>query len=223
MTSPEHVVVEVDIKSNAYKQKIQQEFIQVFKDFSDVVNDNVLIIGEKYLHKYEKKHNKIEAERLEFSKKGGGDCEKKPEKKKVIFQDPPWLQHEEYRYMIKKIEDTQKKLNMYLNVLDYFYLDHKKWYDRISTLIIFISSGMSFFEAISMSFEFGRYSKIGTVFISTSVAALTSFLKFKNYKEKAEEVVRIKEKVFASQSKIFLFEKDLKSKLYLYNQNEPPE
>ena len=82
---------------------------------------------------------------------------------------------------------------------------------------------MSFFEAISMSFEFGRYSKIGTVFISTSVAALTSFLKFKNYKEKAEEVVRIKEKVFASQSKIFLFEKDLKSKLYLYNQNEPPE
>ena len=97
MTSPEHVVVEVDIKSNAYKQKIQKEFIQVFKDFSDVVNDNVLIIGEKYLHKYEKKHNKIEAERLEFSKKSG-DCEKKPEKKKVLFQDPPWLQHEEYRY-----------------------------------------------------------------------------------------------------------------------------
>ena len=134
----------------------------------------------------------------------------KQEKKKTE-PDPPWKQYDEYKYIITKIEDIQATLCNHLRILDYYYIHHKWWYDFISTIIIFISSGMSFFEAVSMSFNFGRYQKVGTVCISTSIAALTSFLKFKNYKEKSEEVVRIKEKVLSSQSKLFLFEKDLKN------------
>lgn len=210
----EHVVI--NIHSEEFKQKTQEEFIKVFKDFSDVINDNVLIIGEKFLYKYKKTHNEYVKK---LNRENKDECGKFVNAKE---KDPPWKQYDEFNYMVSKIERLQKQLEEHLRVLDYYYIHHKWWYDRISTVIILISSGMSFFEAVSMSFNFGRYQKVGTVFISTSIAALTSILKFKNYKEKAEEIVRIKEKVLASQSKLYLFEKDLKSKLYLYNKDEEP-
>lgn len=206
----------IDIHSEEFKQKVQEDFIKVFKDFSDVINDNVLIISEKFLYKYRKTHNEYIKKINEENKNNHGKLVNAEEK------DPPWKQYDEYNYMVSKIERLQKQLEEHVRVLDYYYIHHKWWYDSISTVIILISSGMSFFEAISMSFNFGRYQKLGTVFISTSIAALTSILKFKNYKEKAEEIVRIKEKVLASQSKLYLFEKDLKSKLYLYNKYEEP-
>lgn len=213
MMENDHIVI--DIHSYNFKQKVQEDFVKVFKDFSDVINDNVLIIGEKFLYKYKKTHNDYISK---LNRQKNVDI-------KIVNateQDPPWKQHEEFRYMVNKVESIQTQLEEHLRVLDYYYIHHKWWYDVISTVIIFISSGMSFFEAVSMSFNFGRYQKVGTVFISTSIAALTSILKFKNYKEKAEEIVRIKEKVLASQSKLYLFEKDLKSKLYLYKSNDEP-
>ena len=207
-----HVVI--NIHSEEFKQKTQEEFIKVFKEFSDVVNDNVLIIGEEFLYKYKKAHNdyiiKLNKENKEFQFVNANE------------QDPPWIQHDDFKYIVSKIEYVQTHLDEYIRVLDFYYIHHKWWFDKISTVIIIISSCMSFFEAVSMSFNFGRYQKIGTVFISTSIASLTSILKFRNYKEKAEEIVRIKEKVLSSQSKLYLFEKDLKSKLYLYKKNEEP-
>ena len=53
---PDHTVI--DINSDSYKQQVQKDFIKVFKDFSEVVNDNVLIIAEKYIYKYQKSHEK---------------------------------------------------------------------------------------------------------------------------------------------------------------------
>ena len=209
-------VEEHDVYSNVYKKKVQKQFIEVFKQFSEVINDNVLIISEKYIYEYQKNHKKFECKLNKKQITTSQDISTE--------QDPPWIQHDEYKYMIKKINDTQTQLNSYSHILDYYYIHHKWWYDRISMVIIIISSGLSFFQTLSITYNFGKIEKVGSVFISTSIAALTAILKFKNYKEKAEEVVRIKEKVLSSQSKLYLFEKDLKSKLYLYNNNdEPPE
>jgi len=211
----DHNHIIIDIHSNEFKRQTQENFIKVFRDFSDVINDNVLIIGEKFLYEYKKTHS-------EYINKLNKKEKKDFKEVNAIEKDPPWKQYDEFNYMVCKIERVQFHLDEYLRVLDYYYIHHKRWYDNISTILIFISSCMSFFEAVSMSFDFGRYQKIGTVFISTSIAALTSILKFKNYKEKAEEIVRVKEKVLASQSKLYLFEKDLKSKLYLYKKDEEP-
>lgn len=208
--SDQHVAI--DIYSLEYKQKVQSDFIHVFEEFSKVINDNVLIIGEEYLYEYEKKHMNIESKR----KRRTPDT---PTRDVATQPDPPWVQHGEYAYIVTKIEDVQKRLVAYIRALDYYYIGHKWLYDIISVCIIMISSSMTFFEAMSMSFEFGRYQKLITVMLSSSIAALTSFLKFKNYKEKAEEIVRIKEKVLSSQSKLYLFEKDLKSKLHLYKKS----
>ena len=213
--APDHIMV--DIYSMCYKRKVQEDFIKVFEEFSKVINDNVLIIGEEYLYDYEKKHMKIQSKRDTFSPK---KTDREPTKTVATRPDPPWIQHGEYAYIVTKIEDVQKRLVTYIRALDYYYISHKWLYDMISVCIIMISSGMTFFEALSISYNFGRFQKLITVMMSSGIAALTAFLKFKNYKEKAEEIVRIKEKVLSSQSKLFLFEKDLKSKLYLYHSDD---
>jgi len=200
-----------------YKRKVQEDFIKVFEEFSKVINDNVLIIGEEYIYDYEKKHMKIQSKLNTITPKV---LEQAPAKSVATRPDPPWVQHGEYAYVVTKIEDIQKRLVSYIRALDYYYISHKWLYDMISVGIIMISSSMTFFEALTISYNFGRFQKLVTIAMSSGIAALTAFLKFKNYKEKAEEIVRIKEKVLSSQSKLFLFEKDLKSKLYLYQSGE---
>ena len=92
-------IEECDVYSNKYKKKVQKQFIDVFKEFSDVINDNVLIISEQYIYEYQKNHKKYESKLNEQKLTNTCDTSKEV--------DPPWIQHEEYKYMIKKINDTQ--------------------------------------------------------------------------------------------------------------------
>ena len=58
-------------------------------------------------------------------------------------------------------------------------------------------------------------STIVSLVVSTSIAVMTSVLKFKNYKEKLEELVKMREKIHNCQAKLFTFDKELKTTIFL--------
>ena len=66
-------------------------------------------------------------------------------------------------------------------------------------------------------YETEVYSTITILVMSTSIAIMTSVLKFKNIKGTLEDIVKTKEKVHGCQAKIYTFDKDIKSYIFLSN------
>jgi hypothetical protein len=188
------------------KKLIQEKFLDIIKYYNDVVMTNTMVFSEDELLEYQKKIFKIEEIRKNFTK-----------------NDEPSIIHvdgEFFKYIIKKVESIQQTLGTYNKQLSYFYNRHKVTYDTMSILIIVMSSSLSLIEGITLCFsEENVASTIVSLLISTSIAVLTSVLKFKNIKEKLEELVKMKEKIHSCQGKLFTFDKELKTTLFLSGTN----
>lgn len=188
------------------KVRIQEKFLDIIKYYNDVVMTNTMVFSEDELLEYQKKIFKIEEIRKNFTK-----------------NDVPSVIHvdgEFFKYIIKKVESIQHTLGTYNKQLSYFYNRHKVMYDTVSIMIIIMSSSLSLIEGITLCFsEENVASTIVSLIVSTSIAVMTSVLKFKNIKEKLEELVKMKEKIHSCQGKLFTFDKELKTTLFLSANN----
>lgn len=184
------------------KKLIQEKFLDIIKYYNDVVMTNTMVFSEDELLEYQKKIFKIEEVRKNFTKN---------DEPSVIHVDGEF-----FKYIIKKVESIQYTLGTYNKQLSYFYNRHKVTYDTLSIMIIVMSSSLSLIEGITLLFSDDNVaSTIVSLFMSTSIAVLTTVLKFKNIKEKLEELVKMKEKVHSCQGKLFTFDKELKTTLFL--------
>jgi len=135
---------------------------------------------------------------------------------------PPWSTDDFYTYIFRKNKDIQNVLFTYNRKLTYFYLYNKNVYEVCSVVLIVLSSSLALIEGISLCFDPVIETTIVTLTISMSIGVLTSVLKFFNFKNETEDIIKIKEKVNTCSAKIFTFDKKLKTQLYLkYNANPP--
>ena len=188
------------------QKQIQDKFLDIVKYYNDVIMTNTMVFSEEEVLEYQKKIFKIEKERKNYSK-----CEKHT----VIDVEGDF-----FKYVIKKVENLQSTLGSYNKQLSFFYNKYKLIYDWVSIIIIFMSSSLSLVEGITLCFsEKNVASSIVSLVISTSIAVMTSVLKFKNYKEKLEELVKMREKIHNCQAKLFTFDKELKTTIFLSSNN----
>jgi hypothetical protein len=124
----------------------------------------------------------------------------------------------------------QRKLNRLderLRVLQMKYNTYKKWYDRFNIIIIFISSGLSIFEALRSQIvdkikeDSGIYYFFNMVPItmSTTITCTAAIVKFKKYQEKMENMQFTREKVILAISKI----KEIQESLWFNDEKAFPE
>jgi len=124
----------------------------------------------------------------------------------------------------------QRKLNRLderLRVLQMKYNTYKKWYDRFNIIIIFISSGLSIFEALRSQIvdkikeDTGIYYFFNMVPItmSTTITCTAAIVKFKKYQEKMENMQFTREKVILAISKI----KEIQESLWFNDEKAFPE
>lgn len=207
-----------NILSERGKLEIQKRFIDNFKYFSEVVNNNTLIFGEQFILECDQHISDIKTKR-----KGLGDGGAAAEEHRIII-DPPWIQgkNDFYKYIIGKIKELQLTMDTHNKRLSYFYIYYRRVYDGMSISIIALASALSVTEAVSMCFPPVVYTKILTMCMSALITVLTSIIKLKNYKEKTEQIVKIREKVYMCQTNLYIFEKDVKSQLYIEDDNPPP-
>lgn len=200
---PDKLTAQIDVVTMDQKV-IQEKFLEIIKYYNDVVMTNTIVFSEKEVLNYQKKIFKLEQER-----------------KKFVTADSTTsidIDGDFFKYILKKIENIQSTLGAYNKQLSFFYIKYKKRYDWFSILIIILSSSLSLMEGITLCFSNENViSTIISLVTSTSIAVLTSVLKFKNYKEKLEEVVKTKEKIHNCQAKVFTFDKELKTTIFLNN------
>lgn len=177
-----------------YEEEVRSEFLDIIKYYNDVVMTSPVILGHS--KKYELSNRFFKGS--EFKNL---TCDKR---------------NDFFDYIIKKNENVQKNLNEYTKTLVYFYKKYKKYYDNITIFNIILSTSLPLFEMLSLMFvNDTKEINVLCMCISTLLAISTSALKVKNYKEKIEDIVKVKEKVYACQGKIFTFDKKIKSWLCL--------
>jgi hypothetical protein len=194
------------------KKMFQEKFLELVKYYNETVMMNTMVFSEEELLEYQKKIYEIEIIRRTL---------KLPSDSSSVIQ----TDSDFFKYIIKKVKGIQKTLSTYNKQLTYFYNRHRALYDTVSVSIIVLSSSMSMIQSLTLCFP-SKYDTVSTAFtlvISTSIAVLTSVLKFKNIKEKLEELVRMKEKVHNCQAKLFTFDKELKTSLFLCSNNSNNE
>ena len=125
-----------------------------------------------------------------------------------------------YVYICKKAEEMQKSIMEYKDELSFYYSHYKRKYNSCSIIVIVVSSCIPLVEGISLCFEPVVATNIIVLILGTLVSVITSLLKFLNYKNKMEEIVRIREKINTCEAKIFYFDKRLKSKLYMIHNEQ---
>jgi len=183
---------------------IQQKFLEIVKYYNDVVMTNTIVFSEEEILNYQKKIFKLENERNKFMKN---------EPATTMDVDGDF-----FKYILKKNEHIQATLGSYNKQLSFFYIEYKKRYDWFSITIIILSSSLSLVEGITLCFsDANAISTIISLITSTTIAVLTSILKFKNYNQTLEDVVKTKEKIHGCQAKIFTFDKELKTTIFLCN------
>jgi len=111
---------------------------------------------------------------------------------------------------------------VYNEELSFYYVYYKNVYDVCSVLIIVLSSCITLIEGISLCFDPVIYTNITILLLGTTISIITSVLKYFNFKNKTEEIIKLKEKVYNCQTKIFLFDKRVKSELFLNIYSAPP-
>ena len=194
--------------SHVDKRMFQEKFLEVVKYYNESVMMNTMVFSEEELLEYQKKIYEIETIRRTLKLPSDSSS--------IIKTDSDF-----FKYIMKKVEGIQNTLGTYNKQLTYFYNRHRRLYDSVSISIILLSSSMSLIQSLTLCFP-SKYDTISTAFtlvISTSIAVLTSVLKFKNIKEKLEELVKMKEKVHTCQAKLFTFDKELKTTLFLSSIN----
>lgn len=193
----------------------KDRFMDIVRYYNDVVMSNTVIVGESDILEYQKKVYQIDENRKKFLK--------------VAPPSKTNSKSEFYSYILKKNEHLQSDLKDYNKQLTYFYTKNKFIYDTLSILLIILSSCLTLIQGIVLCFhETEVYSTITIFTVSTSIAVITSVMKFKNFKGRLEDIVKEKEKVHGCQAKIYTFDKDLKSTIFLSKdtikeQNVTPE
>ena len=178
---------------------IQKKFLEHVNLFNEVVISNKIIFSINLKKKYLKQ--KI----IQY------DISSKHSKY-------PWESDKFFIYICKKAEEMQNCIMEYKDELSFYYSHYKKKYNSCSIIVIVLSSCIPLVEGVSLCYEPVVATHIIILFLGTLVSVITSLLKFLNYKNKMEEIVRIREKINTCEAKIFYFDKKLKSKLYLiYN------
>lgn len=189
------------------RRLIQEKFLEIIKYYNDVIMTNTMVFSEEELLEYQKKIFEIEKERKKF----------------IIKSDITThlnIEEDFMKYILKKVESIQGTLGTYNKQLSFFYNKYRVTYDSVSIIIIVLSSSLSMIEGITLCFsDSNTISTIISLVVSTTIAVLTSILKFKNIKEKIEEVVKMREKIYNCQAKLYTFDKELKTTIFLSANN----
>ena len=180
---------------------IQKKFLEHVNLFNEIVMSNKIIFSINLKKKY-LKQKIIQTD------------------KSSIIVNYPWEKDIFYVYICKKAEEMQKSIMEYKDELSFYYSHYKRKYNSCSIIVIVVSSCIPLVEGVSLCFEPVVATNIIILFLGTLVSVLTSLLKFLNYKNKMEEIVRIREKINMCEAKIFYFDKRLKSKLYMIHNEE---
>jgi len=187
--------------------QIQKEFMEIVNYFNETIMTNKIIVSSRLQQKFEKLPPPPDP----------------PPTSKTPVSPPPWENDDFYTYIFRKNKDIQNDLFTYNRKLLYFYLYNKKVYEVFSVVLIVLSSSLTLIEGIALCFDPVVHTTIVTLVISMTIGVLTSVLKFFNFKNETEDIIKIKEKVNMCSTKIFTFDKKLKSHLYLkYNDVVPP-
>lgn len=185
---------------------IQTEFMEIVNYFNETIMTNKLIVSSRLQQKFEKLQSPVTL----------------PPSSKTQVSPPPWENDDFYSYIFRKNKDIQNDLFTYNRKLSYFYLYNKKVYEVCSIILIVLSSSLALIEGIALCFDPVVHTTIVTLVISMTIGVLTSVLKFFNFKNETEDIVKIKEKVNTCSAKIYTFDKKLKSQLYLKYNVVPP-
>jgi hypothetical protein len=188
---------------------IQKEFLEIISYFNDVIMTNKIIVSSHLQKKFQEEKNK---ENLDDD--APADT--------TTITPLPWNNDNFYTYIFRKNKDIQNDLRIYNRKLNYFYIYNKRVYEVCSVILIVLSSLLSLVEGIALCFDPVVYTTISTLIMSMMIGILTSVLKFFNFKNETEEIVKIKEKVHICSAKVFTFDKKLKSHLFLKYNTEPP-
>ena len=188
--------------------------MEIIKYYNDVIMTNTLVFSEEEILKAQKMIHGIQCERDRIYNPLKGTTGSFVEAESDFF-----------RYIIKKVESLQNVLEYQHRQLSYFYTKYKREYHNISILVILLSSSMAMVEGISLLFDpNNKISSVVSLGMSTTIAVTTSILKFRNTKERIEEIIKMKEKIQVCQAKLFTFDKEIKTSLFLSpSTNDPPD
>ena len=188
--------------NNNYQKTFQEKFLGIVKYYNEVVMGNGIIFCEHSILQFQIHNDTIDKKRSKF-------MEIKPTSQfvtKTHFD----------KYILAKIEDLQSNLLTYNKQLAFFYKKYRTIYDTLSIIIIVLSSSLAFIEGVSLLLNYqGVFLALLVLVFSTSIAIITSILKFKNLKEKIELIVTTREKVNTCQANLFTFDKEFKTHLFL--------
>lgn len=188
--------------NNNYQKTFREKFLEIVKYYNEVVIGNGIIFCERSILQFQLHNDDINKKRSTFMEiKHASQYETKSHFDK---------------YILTKIEDLQTNLITYNKQLAFFYKKYRSIYDTLSIIIIILSSSLSFIEGISLMLKYqGVYLALLVLVFSSSIAVMTSVLKFKSIKEKIELIVTTREKVNTCQANLFTFDKEFKTHLFL--------
>jgi hypothetical protein len=194
----------VFVNMNVNQVECQTKFMEIIKYYNDVIMTNTPVFSEDEMLKAQKMIHGIELERAQLYNPTKG-CTNSME-----------IESDFFRYIIGKVESLQTMLDYQHKQLSYFYTKYKREYNNVSILVIFLSSSMSLVEGITLIFNpENKISPVITLCMSATIAITTTVLKFRNTKERLEGIVKMKEKIQMCQAKLFTFDKELKTTLFL--------
>lgn len=182
---------------------IKKEFLENVNYFNEIIMSNKIVFSNRLKWMYDK---------------GRENNENKSNHSKPR----PWMNDKFLLYIFQKTDEIQHILIVYNDELSFYYIYYKNIYDICSILLIVLSSCITLIEGISLCFDPVIYTNISILVLGTVISIITSVLKYFNFKNKTEEIIRLKEKVHNCQTKLFLFDKKIKSGLFLNVYNAPP-
>ena len=193
------------VNSNVNQAEYQSRFMDIIKYYNDVIMTNTLVFSEEEVLKAQKLIHDIESKRGKLYNPVVGNSPNS------MVTDSDF-----FRYILTKVEHLQTMLEYQHKQLSYFYTKYKNEYHNVSILVIFLSSSMSLVEGITLLFDpHNKVSSVMMLGMSSTIAITTSVLKFRNTKERLEEIIKMKEKIQMCQAKLFTFDKDIKTTLFL--------
>lgn len=193
------------VNSNVNQEEYQSRFMEIIKYYNDVIMTNTLVFSEEEILKAQKLIHDIESERGKLYNPVAGNSPNS------MVSDSDF-----FRYILKKVENLQTVLEYQHKQLSYFYTKYKKEYHNVSILVIFLSSSMSMVEGVTLLFDpHNKISSVMMLAMSSTIAITTSILKFRNTKERLEGIIKMKEKIQMCQAKLFTFDKDVKTTLFI--------
>ena len=182
---------------------IKKEFLENVNYFNEIIMSNKIVFSSRLKDMYDKANENNENK----------SNNKKPR---------PWMNDKFLLYVFQKTDEIQHTLIVYNEELSFYYVYYRNVYDLCSVLIIVLSSCITLVEGISLCCDPIIYTNITILLLGSIISIITSVLKYFNFKNKTEEIIKLKEKIYNCQTKIFLFDKKIKSELFLNVYSAPP-